>query len=114
MWNLEDIPEQQQGDELEEVVMGLIVNAGQAKSLAFKALARAKQGDFAEAQQLMQQAREGLREAHLVQTKLIEQDAGEGKTKVTLVMVHAQDHLMNSVLALELVTELIALHQKVS
>ncbi|STJ29068.1 N,N'-diacetylchitobiose-specific PTS system, EIIA component [Escherichia coli] len=29
------------------------------------------------------------------QTKLIEGDAGEGKMKVSLVLVHAQDHLMS-------------------
>ena len=46
-----------------------------------------------------------LNEAHLVQTKLIEGDAGEGKMKVSLVLVHAQDHLMTSMLARELITE---------
>ena len=32
---------------------------------------------------------------------------------MTLVMVHAQDHLMTSMLARELVAELIELHEKV-
>ena len=51
-------------------------------------------------------------EAHLVQTNLIEGDAGEGKMKVSLVLVHAQDHLMTSMLAREMVAELIELHEK--
>ncbi|CAI8922151.1 MULTISPECIES: PTS N,N'-diacetylchitobiose transporter subunit IIA [Kosakonia] len=99
-------------DELEEVVMGLIINSGHARSLAYTALKQAKQGDFDGAKALMEQSRLALNEAHLVQTKLIEGDQGEGRMKVSLVLVHAQDHLMTSMLARELITELIELHEK--
>jgi PTS system cellobiose-specific IIA component len=101
-----------EAEELEEVVMGLIINSGQARSLAYGALKLAKQGDFEAAKAMMEQSRMALNEAHLVQTKLIEGDQGEGKMKVSLVLVHAQDHLMTSMLARELVTELIELHEK--
>lgn len=100
-------------NDLEEVVMGLIINSGQARSLAYAALKQAKQGDFAAARAMMDQSRLALNEAHLVQTKLIEGDQGEGKMNVSLVLVHAQDHLMTSMLARELVTELIDLHEKI-
>ncbi|MCW7013045.1 PTS N,N'-diacetylchitobiose transporter subunit IIA [Escherichia coli] len=103
----DNIPDTQtEAEELEEVVMGLIINSGQARSLAYAALKQAKQGDFAAAKAMMDQSRIALNEAHLVQTKLIEGDAGEGKMKVSLVLVHAQDHLMTSMLARELITEL--------
>ncbi len=46
-----------------------------------------------------------------MQTQLIESDMGEGRIKVSLVLVHAQDHLMNAMLARELITELIELHE---
>jgi len=97
--------------ELEEQVMGIIINAGQSRSLCYEALQSAKEGDFADADDKMQQAQHFAREAHLVQTQLIEADEGEGKTKMTLVMVHAQDHLMTSILAKELVTELIEIYR---
>lgn len=99
-------------EELEEVVMGLIINSGQARSLAYAALKQAKLGDFAAAKELMAKSHQAINEAHLVQTKLIESDQGEGKTKVSLVLVHAQDHLMTSMLARELIAELIELHEK--
>ncbi|MGP3590802.1 PTS N,N'-diacetylchitobiose transporter subunit IIA [Vagococcus sp. WN89Y] len=99
-------------DALEEVVMGLIINSGQARSLAYAALKQAKQGDFEAAKKMMVQSRQALNEAHRVQTKLIEDDQGEGAMKVSLVLVHAQDHLMTSMLARELITELIELHEK--
>ncbi|EFO1591280.1 PTS N,N'-diacetylchitobiose transporter subunit IIA [Escherichia marmotae] len=113
MMDLENIPDTQtEAEELEEVVMGLIINSGQARSLAYAALKQAKQGDFAAARTMMDQSRMALNEAHLVQTKLIEGDQGEGKIKVSLVLVHAQDHLMTSMLARELISELIELHEK--
>ncbi|HCJ6374265.1 MULTISPECIES: PTS N,N'-diacetylchitobiose transporter subunit IIA [unclassified Citrobacter] len=113
MLDIENIVDtQSEAEELEEVVMGLIINSGQARSLAYGALKLAKQGDFESAKSMMEQSRMALNEAHLVQTKLIEGDQGEGKMKVSLVLVHAQDHLMTSMLARELVTELIELHEK--
>ncbi|WP_028863396.1 PTS N,N'-diacetylchitobiose transporter subunit IIA [Psychromonas aquimarina] len=99
--------------DLEEQVMGIIINAGQARSLSYEALKKAKQGQFDEAQTLLDESQEAAKAAHAVQTKLIEYDQGEGKTKMTLVMVHAQDHLMTSMLAKELVTEMIALYQHI-
>lgn len=52
------------------------------------------------------------RQAHHMQTKLIEQDAGEARQPMTLIMVHAQDHLMTSLLARELSEEIIHLYQR--
>lgn len=113
MFDLENFVETPEGQDLEEVVMALIINSGQARSLAYAALKKAKEGDFEQAHDLMAKSRLALNEAHRVQTKLIEDDQGEGKIKVSLVLVHAQDHLMTSMLARELVTELIELHEKI-
>lgn len=114
MFDLDNIvADEVKENDLEEVVMGLIINSGQARSLAYTALKLAKQGDFVTAKATMEQSRIALNEAHLVQTQLIESDEGEGKVKVSLVLVHAQDHLMTSMLARELITELIELHEKV-
>ncbi|EPL6456056.1 MULTISPECIES: PTS N,N'-diacetylchitobiose transporter subunit IIA [Providencia] len=113
MFELDDIQEDA-ANELEEVVMGLIINAGQARSLAYTALRKAKEGDFVTAKSLMEQSHSSLNEAHKVQTQLIESDMGEGRIKVSLVLVHAQDHLMNAMLARELITELIELHEKLN
>lgn len=67
--------------ELEEQVMGIIINAGQSRSLCYEALHAAKAGDFATADAKMQEAAHYSREAHLVQTQLIEADEGEEKPK---------------------------------
>ncbi len=100
--------------DLEEQVMGIIVNSGQARSLCYEGLRFAKSGQFAKARERLAEASSFAKKAHAVQTKLIEEDEGEGKMKMTLIMVHAQDHLMTSMLAQELISELIELHQKLA
>ena len=96
----------------EEAVMEIIVNAGQSRSLCFEALHAARQGNLDEAKSLLREADGYARQAHKMQTKLIEQDAGEARQPMTLIMVHAQDHLMNSLLARELSEEIIHLYQR--
>ncbi|CNH23951.1 putative PTS system protein [Yersinia thracica] len=98
--------------ELEEAVMEIIVNAGQSRSLCFEALQAARKGDINKAKSLLQEADGFARQAHHMQTKLIEQDAGEARQPMTLIMVHAQDHLMTSLLARELSEEIIHLYQR--
>ncbi|WP_312982735.1 PTS lactose/cellobiose transporter subunit IIA [Atlantibacter sp.] len=101
--------------DLENEVMELIANSGYARSLVFQAIRCAReQQDFAQAQDMMHQAQEALSSAHHVQTRLIEMDEGSGKIPVHLVMVHAQDHLMNAIMLMELGQEIIALHQKMA
>ena len=93
--------------------MDLIVRSGEAKSLAFEALRLARSGDFDQAEQLMAQSKSAAKLAHKVQTQLITMD-GEGKAvPMSLLMVHAQDHLMNAMLAQELIEEMIRLYNKV-
>lgn len=46
-----------------------------------------------------------------MQTQLIGLDEGEGKVPVNLIMVHAQDHIMTSMLAKEMIQELIEIHR---
>lgn len=92
--------------------MEIIVNAGQSRSLCFEALRAARQGEIEEAKSLLREADGYSRRAHHIQTKLIEQDAGEARQPMTLIMVHAQDHLMNSLLARELSEEIIQLYQR--
>lgn len=41
-------------------------------------------------------------QAHKIQTALISQDEGCGKIKVNLILIHAQDHLMNAILCRDL------------
>ncbi|EAS73915.1 PTS system, cellobiose-specific IIA component [Vibrio alginolyticus 12G01] len=100
--------------EQELVVMEIICNAGEARSLSYEALRLSREQDFEAADEKLSQARECINKAHLIQTQLIEEDQGEGKVPMTLVMVHAQDHLMTTILAQEMAVEIVALNKKIS
>lgn len=99
--------------ELENVIFGLIINSGESRGMAFEALKNAKEGDFEKAKELMKLADEKSIESHKVQTDLIQKEAQGESTPVSLLMVHAQDHLMTSILAKELINEIIYLHEEV-
>lgn len=100
-------------DEQLQVVMGLIMNAGNAKGEAVAALAAAKENNFVEAEERMAAANEALVEAHNTQTSLLTAEASGNNAEVTLLMVHSQDHLMNAISYLGLTQELIDMYKRV-
>ena len=82
--------------EEEQVIMQLIMNGGNARSLSLKAIQKAEEKDFQEARNLLHQANEAMNLAHEAQTKLIQDEIRNGPVKLSLLMIHAQDHVMNA------------------
>ncbi len=99
--------------EMESVIFSLIINSGQSRSMAFEALQNAREGNFEEAKKLLKESSQKSLEAHKIQTELIQKESKGEVVGVSLLMVHAQDHLMTSMLARELIEEIIFLHEKV-
>lgn len=99
-------------NEVDALSFRLIADAGQARSLAFEALSMAKKGDFAAADDLMKQAQGAFLAAHECQTGLLVKEANGEHTPVNVMLVHAQDHLMTSMLAQELIAEIIELRRE--
>lgn len=98
----------------EQIVMGIIVSSGTARSCSMEAISKAKESLFNEANELILKAEEELNNAHDLQTGLI-QDEAAGKTSlVTLLMVHAQDHFMNAVTIKDMAKEFIDMYVKIS
>lgn len=96
---------------MEEVAMNLIVRSGDARSSAFQALAEAKKGNFDKADELMKLSKAQFTEAHHAQTDLLSAEAQGDKLEINVLLIHSQDHLMTSMLAQELIEELIYLHK---
>ena len=59
-------------DQYDEIVMNLVVEGGNARSLAMEAIQAAKKGDFAQADQRMKECEEALVEVHNTQTEMIQ------------------------------------------
>lgn len=103
--------EDEQMSPTEEISFEIIASSGSARSLAFEALKAAKEHDFEKADELMEQSKAASLEAHHRQTELLVQEAGGNHLPVDVILVHAQDHLMTSMLAQELIAEIIELHR---
>ena len=101
-------------DEQEQIVINLIVNAGSARSSAIEAIQYAKAGDMEKANESLQQAKEAVNEAHHSQTEMIQAEIRGEKAPLNLLMVHAQDHLMTSLVVIDLAQEFIDLYEKVN
>ena len=92
----------------EQTVMQLIMHGGNARSQSMLELAKAREGDWVNAEELIEKANDEINAAHEVQTNLIQAEIrGENKEPVTLLMVHAQDHLMNAMTVRDLAREII-------
>ncbi|KQL38921.1 PTS cellobiose transporter subunit IIA [Bacillus sp. FJAT-25509] len=98
-------------EELYNLAFQLILHSGNAKSLAMEAMQKAKEGKFDEAEEKLNEADSAFNEAHHVQTDLIQKEAGGEKVEFPLIMVHAQDHLMNSMTLKDMAREIIELHK---
>ncbi len=99
-------------DEGMMVSFGIVAAAGQARSLAFEALKAARAHDFDRAEELIKQSEEAAVEVHEQQTELLRKEVSGEHVVVDVLLVHAQDHLMTSMLAQELIRELIYLHEE--
>ena len=77
-----------QGTEM--VSFQLVAAAGEARSLAFEALEKAKAGDFDAAAKLMKQSKDAGIKAHHIQTQLLSTEAAGEHLSVDVLLVHAQ------------------------
>jgi len=99
-------------EQYENILMELLVHSGSARSSALMALQHARAGDFVAANEEMAASHDAVKQAHHIQTQLIGLDQGCGKLTVTLITVHAQDHLMNAMVIQDLATDVIELYRR--
>lgn len=97
--------------DMETVAMTLIAYSGDARSYAFQALEAAKEGNFEESDRLMKESEKCSVAAHNGQTDLLTAEANGECGTISVLLVHSQDHLMTSMLAQELIKEIILLHK---
>ncbi|CAI0969820.1 PTS lactose/cellobiose transporter subunit IIA [Serratia ficaria] len=98
--------------DFESTIMELLVFSGSARSSALMALQQARAGDFSAAAEQMAESKAWVKKAHLIQTELIGLDEGCGKLAITLITVHAQDHLMNAMVIQDLAGDMIELYRR--
>ena len=90
----------------------IVAYAGEARSKLLDAMNLAKQGMYDQANQLVEEANESIKEAHNTQTTMLAQEASGESVEVGFIMVHGQDHLMTTLLLRDLVHHIIELYKK--
>lgn len=95
----------------EMISFEIIANAGDARSFAFQALEAAKIGNYDKADKLMKKSDESATLAHKAQTDLLFDEMNGNPTPINILLVHSQDHLMTSMLASELIKEMISMYK---
>lgn len=98
-------------DELELTMIEIVALSGDARTKLLGAVKEAKAGDLPDAQVLVGEAQGLLNEAHDAQTSLLTAEARGELTTPTVLLVHAQDHLMSAMLLRDVVDALIDIYR---
>ena len=98
--------------DMELIVFEIISNGGNAKALVYEAIEASENGNFKEARELLNEADTFLNKAHQVQTDLIQKEAAGERNEVTVLFVHAQDHLMTSIEVRTLAENIIRMNER--
>ncbi|MDO4198334.1 MAG: PTS lactose/cellobiose transporter subunit IIA [Erysipelotrichaceae bacterium] len=93
--------------------MNMIAYGGEAKGHALEAINQAKEGDFAACEESLKLSDEALTKSHQAHTNLLFYDAQNQDLQVTILMVHAADHLGSAETIRTLADEIIYLIKEV-
>ena len=72
---------------------------------------KAKTKQWDECQKLIDEAQECLNDAHRAQTQLLQQEARGENLEIGFITVHAQDHLMTTILLKDIVNNLLDIYK---
>lgn len=100
--------------ELEIAIMNIIINAGDCKNHAYMALNYVNEGKYDEADQELQLANDALAKAHDGQTMFLHKEANGEKVDMSVLFVHAQDHLMTAITEKNLIEQIIELRKVIN
>lgn len=98
-------------EELELTMIEIVALSGDARTKLLTAVKKAKEGDVAAARVLVDDAQELLNDAHNSQTDLLTAEARGEVTTPTVLLVHAQDHLMTTMLLRDVIDALMDIYR---
>lgn len=93
-------------------IVELITYAGNAKSKYMEALRSLRKKNFDEAKSFVMEADDIVLKAHVVQTNFIQGELQGKESQHSLLMIHAQDHLMTTLMLKDITKELIEIFRE--
>lgn len=101
-------------NETQIACFSIISYVGEAKSCYMQAVREAKKGDLERARELVKQGSEHFVEGHNAHMSLIQREAETGDVPTSLILIHAEDQLMDAESCKTYALELISLHEEVN
>lgn len=101
-------------EELEMAIMNIIINAGDCKNHAYMALNNVNEGRYENADKELKLANDAIAKAHDGQTMFLHKEANGEKIEMSVLFVHAQDHLMTAISEKNLIEQIIDLRKVVN
>lgn len=98
-------------DGLELTAFNIISTVGTAKSKVMESMICSREGKFAEAQELINEANDSLRAGEKEHFTVITQEAKEKNVDLTLLFMHAEDQLMTTVVLRDVANELLEMNK---
>lgn len=95
-----------------EIAFELILHAGNSRSQSILAVREAEAGNFEKAEEHLKEAENELRLAHDIQTDLLQKEAEGDTHEISILMIHAQDHLAMAMSQKEVSLQIIHLYQR--
>lgn len=100
--------------ELEKESFAIIAHTGEARSAYQEAVRAAKSGDFEAAEKLLKEGDEALIAGHIIHGGILAREGTPDKAAVDLLLVHAEDQLMNAETFRFMAREMVEIHQKLA
>lgn len=94
-------------NETVRIATQVIINSGNARNLAYKALDFAEEEDYEKAKECIEKAKAEINSAHVTQTEIIHAEARGEHLPISLLLTHAQDSLMIAMSDVQLISRLI-------
>ncbi len=98
-------------EEVTAIGFEIVAYSGDARTKLLEAVKCAKAGDFEGSRALVVEAQECLNDAHNAQTSMLSAEAAGDHADLGLIMVHAQDHLMTTMLLRDIVESLVDIYR---
>jgi len=96
-----------------EKSMEIIASGGEGKSFGMMAIQQARAGQFDEAERSLKLSQEAIVKGHQAHSELLFYDAEHQDLAVTMLMVHAADHLTSAETVKELAEEIIYMYKEI-
>lgn len=100
--------------DMEKDILNLIAHSGEARSLSLEAIKYAKNREFKKSENNLSKADKKLIKVHNIQTSLLQREASGEEFSISILLIHAQDHLMNAITIHTLAREFIDIFKKLN